>query len=164
MEAELDRQIRTNGLEIDQPLPQNWRLRRAMHEYYVWDVAENEWILASTYKFRILRWDSKLYGPEPVSPPPPKPVVAAPGNVQPKAKAAEKPKAERKLVTRYTPYERQEWKQIIPHLRALYDAGEISDLNGAFHATRAWLDARGLTMSDSTIYAGLERHRADWCD
>jgi hypothetical protein len=56
------------------------------------------------------------------------------------------------------PKERPEWVSIVAHLRALYHIGAIFDRNEAFHAVKDWLAAKKLTMANSTIYEGIERH------
>ena len=37
------------------------------------------------------------------------------------------------------PDERQEWKELVPHLRALFEAGKLADLSAARHAAKDWL-------------------------
>jgi hypothetical protein len=56
--------------------------------------------------------------------------------------------------------ERPEWGAIVPHLKTLLKDGELPNRNAAFHAVKDWLGAR--TMASSTIYAGIDRHCADW--
>lgn len=47
--------------------------------------------------------------------------------------------------------ERSVWKEIVPHLKALFDAGQLPNPNAAFHAISDWLAAKGITMAKSTI-------------
>ena len=65
------------------------------------------------------------------------------------------------LPAKHGTQERPEWKEIVPHLKALFDAGKLPNPNAAFHAISNWLAAKGTTMAKSTIQNGIKRH-CDW--
>ena len=60
------------------------------------------------------------------------------------------------------PDERQEWKELVSHLRALFEAGKLADLSAARRAAKDWLRPKKTTLARSTIYNGVQRHCADW--
>jgi hypothetical protein len=189
MEAELNRQIKTRGITVDPPLHPDWKLRQAGFEFHIKDE-DGDWLTAASHRYQILRWEVELYGPPRADPTPAPPETKAivrhkakarkkpkakPGTVEKKPepeevkievlpKVEEKPKAEIKLVTRYTKHESPHWKAIILHLRKLRIEGELSDLNAAYHVVANWrnADKSFLAWSRGVIYRGLQRHGADW--
>jgi hypothetical protein len=65
MQAELNRQIKTDGIVVDPPLPPDWRLYQANYEFTIItpvDDEDDDRTPASKYSYRILRWHEELYG------------------------------------------------------------------------------------------------------
>ena len=59
--------------------------------------------------------------------------------------------------------ERPEWKEfLVPLLNVLRDENQLPNKAAAYRAVERCLTGRGVTMSKSSIYEGLNRHHADW--
>jgi hypothetical protein len=145
--------IQNGFIAVEPPIPPRARVREMAGDRFFIETAD-ALIPAEHFRYRKLRpqdylredWFSdpwERYGVD----------VAPPVRPQPaKVKA---------LPAKHGTQERSEWKEIVPHLKALFDVGKLPNPNAAFHAISNWLAAKRTSMAKSTIQNGIKRH-CDW--
>jgi hypothetical protein len=146
----LDFEIWNGFIAVEPPIPLRSRVREMAGDRFFIETAD-ALIPAEHFRYRRQGHLREDYFREPYE----QGIVdgAPPDRPQPaKVKA---------LPAKHGPNERPEWKEIVPHLKALFEADKLPNPTAALHAISDWLAVKGTTMAKSTIQNGIKRH-CDW--